>query len=286
MANKLFISEGKFYVVAASQKIVKLPNDNHLEVVIIDAAPEFTIKDGRHTHNLAVVMANRVDGDVFSFTVDEESIFGESIKHEQKLKEYLDKCYSHSLPIFGIVTRLNIVSDDVYPYVAFSAVRPLDEIEHQAVLKQRKTQECADAIGTSINSIPIGLEHLTDGVTEVDRTSSFLNESIFNFVKANKHLIIISNKNKRNTVLEQTVVNDVPIARYAKDTGVFYIAIAQFDGWCRANDIDPADVIDAAKKEVDGVVRLVKLDMTSPNGVKCLQIDFDKLSIDESALLL
>jgi len=286
MANKLFISEGKFYVVAASQKIVKLPNDNHLEVVIVDAAPEFTVKNGRHTHNLAVVMANRLDGDVFSFTVDEESIFGESIKHEQKLKEYLDKCYSHSLPIFGIVTRLNIVSDDVYAYVAFSAVRPLDEIEHQAVLKQRKTQECADAIGTSINSIPIGLEHLTDGVTEVDRTSSFLNESVFNFVKANKHLIIISNKNKRNTVLEQTVINEVPIARYAKDTGVFYIAIAQFDGWCRANDIDPADVIDAAKKEVDCVVRLVKLDMTSPNGVKCLQIDFDKLSIDESALLV
>jgi len=286
MANKLFISEGKFYVVAASQKIVKLPNDNHLEVVIVDAAPEFTVKNGRHTHNLAVVMANRLDGDVFSFTVDEESIFGESIKHDQKLKEYLDKCYSHSLPIFGIVTRLNILSDGEFAYVAFSAVRPLDEIEHQAVLKQRKTQECADAIGTSINSIPIGLEHLTDSVTEVDRTSSFLNESIFNFVKANKHLIIISNKNKRNTVLEQTVINEVPIARYAKDTGVFYIAIAQFDGWCRANDIDPADVIDAAKKEVDCVVRLVKLDMTSPNGVKCLQIDFDKLSIDESALLV
>ena len=286
MANKLFISEGKFYVVAASQKIVKLPNDNHLEVVIIDAAPEFTVKAGRRSHSLAVVMANRIDGDVFSFTVDEESIFGDGGHNEQKLKAYLDKCYSHSLPIFGVVTRLNIVSDDVYAYVAFSAVRALDELEHQAVLKQRKTQECADAIGTSITSIPIGLEHLKDGETEIDRASSFLNESIFNFVKANKHLIIISNKNKRNTVLEQTVVNDVAVARYAKDAGVFYIAVAQFDGWCRVNDIDSADVIDAAKKEVDGVIKLVKVDMTSSNGVKCLQIDFDKLSIDESALLV
>jgi hypothetical protein len=286
MANKLFISDGKFYVVAASQKIVKLPHDNTLEVVIIDAALEFVEKEGIKSQSLAVVMANRIDGDVFSFTVTEESIFGDIVHNEQKLKTYLDKCYAHSLPFFGLVTRLNIVGEDISPYIAFSAVRALDELEYQAVLKQRKTQECVDAVGTSISSIPIGIEHLKDGVTEVDRASSFLNESIFNFVKANKQLILISNKNKRHTVLEQTVVNDVPVARYAKDTGVFYIAIAQFDAWCRANDIDPSDVIEAAKKEVDGVIRLVKLDMTSANGVKCLQIDFDKLSLDESALLI
>ncbi len=102
----------------------------------------------RFSQKVAVVMANKLDGDVFQLTLPATSIFGEGENGKWPIQAYSRVIKEHGAVISAVVTEMRFDTNSATPKLTFKPVRVLEEDEFEIAVKQGKSEAALKAIAT------------------------------------------------------------------------------------------------------------------------------------------
>jgi hypothetical protein len=100
----------------------------------------------RFSKNLAVVLADELDGDVYQITLPAMSIFGRGTKDTMPLQHYGEQLGAHGVPVSAVVTRIQFDVDSSTPKLFFTAIRPLNEKEYELAKAASASREAKNAV--------------------------------------------------------------------------------------------------------------------------------------------
>ena len=100
----------------------------------------------RYSRRIAVVMANKLDGDIFQVTLPALSIFGNGDDQGRPLHEYTDFLKTHNECLGSVVTRMFFDPDSSAPKVRFRAIARLEDEQFELIQKQGATDEAKRAV--------------------------------------------------------------------------------------------------------------------------------------------
>ena len=100
----------------------------------------------RYSRRIAVVMANKLDGDIFQVTLPALSIFGNGDDQGRPLHEYTDFLKTHNECLGSVVTRMFFDPDSPAPKVRFRAITRLEDEQFELIQKQGASDEAKRAV--------------------------------------------------------------------------------------------------------------------------------------------
>lgn len=99
----------------------------------------------RFSQNLAVLLENDPQGDIFRLTLPATSIFGEGDSNKMPLQRYAKHLKAHGTPVSGVVTEMRFDTASHTPKLVFKPVRHVTEKEFNIVNKRKDSPEAEAA---------------------------------------------------------------------------------------------------------------------------------------------
>jgi hypothetical protein len=113
----------------------------------------------RYNQQLAVVLANDMEGDVLQLSLAATSIFGKGEGENRPLQDYVRYYAAQNVDIAHVITRLRFDTASPVPKLFFRPARYLTEDEHEIAQAQGGTPEAERAVTMTVSQ--------TDGVAPV-----------------------------------------------------------------------------------------------------------------------
>jgi hypothetical protein len=104
----------------------------------------------RYSQNLAVLLENDTQGDIFRLTLPATSIFGEGETNKMPLQRYAKHLQAHGVPVSGVVTEMRFDTASPTPKLIFKPVRHVSEQEFDAINERKDSPEAEAAIKLSL----------------------------------------------------------------------------------------------------------------------------------------
>jgi hypothetical protein len=99
----------------------------------------------RYQKQLAIVLANNMEGNIFQLTLSSMSIFGKAVSNKMPLDAYKKYMKSHGVGLESVVTEIRLDDDYDFPKLLFFPKRPLEEYEHNRCVKRIEEKDSSDA---------------------------------------------------------------------------------------------------------------------------------------------
>lgn len=100
----------------------------------------------RYSQNLAVLLENDTQGDIFRLTLPATSIFGEGDTNKMPLQRYAKHLKAHGVPVSGVVTEMRFDTSSPTPKLIFKPVRHVSEKEFEVISERKDAPEAEAAI--------------------------------------------------------------------------------------------------------------------------------------------
>lgn len=100
----------------------------------------------RYSQNLAVLLENDTQGDIFRLTLPATSIFGEGDTNKMPLQRYAKHLKAHGVPVSGVVTEMRFDISSPTPKLIFKPVRHVSEKEFEVISERKDAPEAEAAI--------------------------------------------------------------------------------------------------------------------------------------------
>lgn len=107
----------------------------------------------RYSQNLAVLLENDTQGDIFRLTLPATSIFGEGETNKMPLQRYAKHLQAHGVPVSGVVTEMRFDTASPTPKLIFKPVRHVSEKEFAAIGERKDSPEAEAAIKLSLGKV-------------------------------------------------------------------------------------------------------------------------------------
>lgn len=106
----------------------------------------------RYSRRLAVLLASDIEGDIYAMNINASSLFAQGEGRKMGLQQYARFLGGHGIEVNAVVTEMRFDTSANMKLV-FSAVRPLEESEWNAVLARMDDQAAIDAVTMTVADI-------------------------------------------------------------------------------------------------------------------------------------
>jgi hypothetical protein len=106
----------------------------------------------RYSRRLAVLLASDIEGDIYAMNINASSLFGQGEGRKMGLQQYARFLGGHGIEVNAVVTEMRFDTSANMKLV-FSAVRPLEEHEWQAVIARMDDPAALDAVTMTVADI-------------------------------------------------------------------------------------------------------------------------------------
>lgn len=100
----------------------------------------------RFSQNLAVLLENDPQGDIFRLTLPATSIFGDGDNNKMPLQRYAKHLKAHGTPVSGVVTEMRFDTASPTPKLIFKPIRHVSEKEFNIINERKDSPEAEAAI--------------------------------------------------------------------------------------------------------------------------------------------
>lgn len=108
----------------------------------------------RYSQQIAVVLANDIEGDVMKMSIPAKSLFGKEEGGNYPLQAYARYLAAQNVEANMVITRMKFdtTGDSSHPKLFFKAMRWLESDEYETAAKQGSTKEAIDAITMTVSA--------------------------------------------------------------------------------------------------------------------------------------